>query len=386
MKRNLDSYRRRPAPWLLAALLLWLSGAGGAAVAAAAVPPVAGTPVELPASLVSAGQTPPSPGWQQVNLPAQGSYFWLYVPRGWDGTAALPLVVFLHGSGSKPEPYLDFLFPAAEAVGSLTAVPKSSSGVGWGFGNDEQIVAATVAAAEGMAPVDLARVSVAGHSAGGAYAYLLAYGTVSRYSAVFSMSAPFYPVSQVADPAYRAPIHMYYGTTDPNYTGGSYARLGQQWDALGVPWESDVEAGFGHNYWPPDSMLKGFQFLASKTYGVTCAADAEHLCLQRGRFRVAVSWQDGTGRTGAGSAAPGAVSADSGVLWFFDPSNWEMLVKVLDGCAVNQRVWVFSAATTNVEYTLTVTDTVTHQVRTYHNAAGQNAAAVTDTDAFPACP
>jgi hypothetical protein len=74
------------------------------------------------------------------------------------------------------------------------------------------------------------------------------------------------------------------------------------------------------------------------------------------------------------------------VLWFFDPGNWEMLVKVLDGCALNQRIWVFSAATTNVEYTLTVTDTVTNQVRTYHNPAGQTAAAITDTDAFPSCP
>jgi hypothetical protein len=59
---------------------------------------------------------------------------------------------------------------------------------------------------------------------------------------------------------------------------------------------------------------------------------------------------------------------------------------VLDGCTVNQRVWVFSAATTNVEYTLTVTDTVTNLVRSYHNQANQNAAAVTDTDAFAACP
>jgi predicted esterase len=385
MKRNIDSGRRlRPMLCLLpAVLLLWrLSGAGGAAVAWAAVPPVLAAPVTLPAP--AAGGV--APGWQQVNLQAQGSYFWLYVPPAWDRTTPLPLVVFLHGSGGKPELYLDFLFPAADAVGSLTAVPKSSSDVGWGLGNDEQIVAATVAAAEGMAPVDLTRVSIAGHSAGGAYAYLLAYGTVSHYNAVFSMSAPFYPVSQVTDPAYKAPIHMYYGTTDPNYTGGSYARLGQQWDALQVPWESDVEEGYGHNYWPPDSMRKGFQFLVGKSYGVTCVADATHLCLQRGRFRVAVTWQDGTGRTGAGSVTPAAVSADSGVLWFFDPSNWEMLVKVLDGCAVNQRVWVFSAATTDVEYTLTVTDTVTNQVRSYHNKAGQNAAAVTDTNAFAVCP
>jgi len=62
------------------------------------------------------------------------------------------------------------------------------------------------------------------------------------------------------------------------------------------------------------------------------------------------------------------------------------MVKVLDGCGVNDRFWVFHAATTSVEYTLTVTDTVTGQVRRYENPLGRNAPAVTDTDAFDVCP
>ena len=33
-----------------------------------------------------------------------------------------------------------------------------------------------------------------------------------------------------------------------------------------------------------------------------------------------------------------------------------MLIKVLDGCTVNNRFWVFAAATTNFEYRLRVTD------------------------------
>ncbi|MBV8201729.1 MAG: alpha/beta fold hydrolase [Acidobacteria bacterium] len=384
-----DPARRRPSPSLLAALFLLsklMVGGGSAAGALAPVPPA---PTAPPASADVGASLPASSavarGWQQVSLPATGSYFVLYVPPAWDGTTALPLVVFLHGSGSMPEQYEAFLFPAADAVGCLVAAPKSASPVGWGTGNDDQTVAATVAAVEAMVPVDTGRVGIAGHSAGGAYAYLLAYGTVSHYNAVFSMSAPFYSVGSVADPAYKAPIHMYYGTTDPNYTA-AYPELQQQWNALGVTWESDVEAGFGHNYWPPDSMGKGFQFLASKTYSVTCTPDASHVCLQGARFQVALTWRDGTGRTGVGSAVSGLASPDSTVLWFFDPSNWEMLVKVLDGCAVNQRVWVFAAATTNVEYTLTVTDTVTGKVKTYQNPSGQAAAAITDTDGFTACP
>jgi poly(3-hydroxybutyrate) depolymerase len=364
-------------PRLAGALLLAATTIGGAGPALAAVAVArSGVPA---ASGVTAG-------WQKVSLPAAGSYFELYVPAAWDGTTALPLVVFLHGSQGTPEEYESFLSPAADAVGCFVAAPKSSSDVGWGFGDDDQIVAQTSVMAAGMVPVDPARVSIAGHSAGGAEAYLLAYGTVSHYSAVFSMSAPFYPVGAVADPAYKAPIHMYYGTTDPNYTTyGAYTALQQQWNALGVAWESDVETGWGHNNWPPQSMTLGFQFLVGKTYG-TCAADATHACLQQSRYRVGLTWKDAGGRTGAGSPVPGAVSRDSAVLWFFAPGNWEMLVKVLDGCGLNQRVWVFAAATTDVAYTLTITDTVTGKVKTYQNPAGRAAAAITDTDAFATCP
>ena len=45
--------------------------------------------------------------------------------------------------------------------------------------------------------------------------------------------------------------------------------------------------------------------------------------------------------------------------WFFDPSdeaNFELCLKVLDGTRVNDRFWVFAAATTDVEYTLTIED------------------------------
>lgn len=364
--------RRLAATVLPAALAL--GGAGAAA--AAAVPPGSAAPA---ASEVVRG-------WQKVSMAAVGSYFELYVPPAWDGTTALPLVVFLHGAGANPEVYLSNLAPAAEGAGCAVAAPKSSSDDDWGVGNDDQIIAATSATAASMMPVDPARVSIAGHSAGGAEAYLVAYGSVSRYSAVFTLSAPFYAVSGVADPAYKAPIHMYYGTEDPNYaTDGAYAALQQQWNALGVTWESDIESRWGHDDWPPLSMLLGFRFLVGKTY-VGCAADTTHACLQQGRYRIALTWQDASGRTGVGSPVPGAVSPDSAVLWFFDPTNWEMLVKVLDGCGLNQRVWVFAAATTDVAYTLTVTDTITGNFKTYQNAAGRAAPAITDTDAFATCP
>ncbi len=76
---------------------------------------------------------------------------------------------------------------------------------------------------------------------------------------------------------------------------------------------------------------------------------------------------------------------DSAIFYFFNPSNLELLVKVLDGCLFNDRYWVFFAATTDVEFTLTVTDLETGATKTYHNPYQHPADAVTDTDAFAAC-
>ena len=94
--------------------------------------------------------------------------------------------------------------------------------------------------------------------------------------------------------------------------------------------------------------------------------------------------RDFQGNTGVGRVAP-LGSADSGIFYFFQKDNWELLLKVLDGCGVNERVWVFAAATTDVEYTLEVIDTETGQQVTYSNPLANLAAAVTDTDAFSSC-
>jgi hypothetical protein len=72
-------------------------------------------------------------------------------------------------------------------------------------------------------------------------------------------------------------------------------------------------------------------------------------------------------------------SDDSAVFSFFESSNWELMIKVLDACALNGSFWTFFAATTNVELTITVRDLETGQERVYRNPLGQSADAVTDT-------
>ncbi len=115
-----------------------------------------------------------------------------------------------------------------------------------------------------------------------------------------------------------------------------------------------------------------------------CLPGDTMMCLNDGRFRVEVRWRIFTGLTGSGQVVPGT-STDSGLFWFFHPDNWELLVKVLDGCGFNRHYWVFSAATTDVEYTLRVTDTVTGEMQEYFNPLGVAAPAITDTFAFSGC-
>ena len=98
-----------------------------------------------------------------------------------------------------------------------------------------------------------------------------------------------------------------------------------------------------------------------------------------------MGWKTFVGDAGVASTVP-VVSDDSGLFYFFTPNNWEMLIKVLDGCASTAHYWVFFAATTDVEFVVTVTDTQTGKVRTYFNPQGVSADAVTDTGAFATCP
>ena len=131
----------------------------------------------------------------------------------------------------------------------------------------------------------------------------------------------------------------------------------------------------------PSTARRTFLVTAAEPAG-TCTADAETLCLQDSRYAVTVEWRDGKGGTGSGRVVHAGTN-DSGMFSFFDGANWEVLIKVLDGCAANGRVWVFGGSTTDLGYVIRVEDTVTGAVREYRNEPGTAAAAITDVAAFP---
>ncbi len=114
-----------------------------------------------------------------------------------------------------------------------------------------------------------------------------------------------------------------------------------------------------------------------------CVEDGDTVCLNEGRFRVELQWGSADD---AGAAAAVPLTNDTGYLWFFNADNVEVMVKVLDGCAFNQRYWVFAGGLTDVKVIMTVIDSETGVAATYYNPPGVAFEPVQDQDTFAVCP
>jgi len=139
----------------------------------------------------------------------------------------------------------------------------------------------------------------------------------------------------------------------------------------------------GHN-----GTLQGSATYGFNGTGPSCApaASSTALCLQN-RFLITV--KDRVGAQSNAEAVANVVpvaNPGSGLFWFFSSDNWEVMVKAIDACGLNNRYWIFSAATTNVFYRMDVYDYHTGTQKIYFNYPGPPAPAVTDVNAFATCP
>ncbi|MYB17371.1 MAG: hypothetical protein F4Y16_00010 [Holophagales bacterium] len=113
-----------------------------------------------------------------------------------------------------------------------------------------------------------------------------------------------------------------------------------------------------------------------------CVESSETMCLQDGRYEATLEWTGSDGEVGTARVARPRTS-DSGLFYFFSYNNWEVLLKVLDGCGVNEHHWVYAASATDLGMRLVVRDTVTDQEKTWTKEPGSPAPAITDSGAFP---
>jgi len=111
-----------------------------------------------------------------------------------------------------------------------------------------------------------------------------------------------------------------------------------------------------------------------------CDPDSPALTL-RGGYIVSICYETAKGEVGA-AVDYGLDSEQSGLLYFFDRDNVEVLLKVLDGCGVNGHRWVFVAPVTDLAFNLVVEGPNGHRW-THSNRLGQTADAASDTSAFP---
>lgn len=111
-----------------------------------------------------------------------------------------------------------------------------------------------------------------------------------------------------------------------------------------------------------------------------CVASAQVLCLLDGRVELTATWVDFEGDSGSGQGQLLA-GQTTGYFWFFNPDNVEIVVKVLDGRAINGFFWVFYASLSNVQFSLGVRDLTTGNQAGYFNPLGTFASSA-DVEAF----
>ncbi|HEV3456835.1 MAG TPA: hypothetical protein VHG32_09770 [Thermoanaerobaculia bacterium] len=158
----------------------------------------------------------------------------------------------------------------------------------------------------------------------------------------------------------RTPTVVTYSATSPT------AQLQYKLTSHGAPWTLGVTGSSGT-----------FEF-GDYSLSLQCAKSSPNLILSQGRFLVKVDWQNQfSGASGAGVPVP--ASDSTGFFYFTDPSNYELVVKILK---INGAIKVFYAELTNLHFTITVTDNLTGTVKTYQNTPGDCGAI--DDNAFTA--
>jgi acetyl esterase/lipase len=244
-----DRIRERHVPRLLLTLLL--AGAGGAAGWAHAAAPASPSVAVTTARRATGDQQRQhlfAPTGQQIP-------YRLYVPTTWDGTSALPILLFLHGAGANERTYLDMadgmLRRLAEQHGYIVVSPLGFTPMG-AYGNPLRLPAVfgqSEAAAAQRAAVtpqrrrelalselevitvldivteeygaDRARTFLAGHSMGSGGTWHLAARYPERWRAIAPMSGPFidatsYPFELIR----KLPILLTEGTgAEPSLAG-----------------------------------------------------------------------------------------------------------------------------------------------------------------------
>jgi hypothetical protein len=127
------------------------------------------------------------------------------------------------------------------------------------------------------------------------------------------------------------------------------------------------------------NLLSLTQSASPDTPSTACSSGAETACLLD-HFEARLAFRDSDGQNQAGK--PVTLTPQSAYFTFFNSSNIELMMKLLDGREVNGHYWFFYGSLSNIAYAVTLTDTETGDFQLYCNASG-TFRSVGDTNALP---
>ncbi len=192
----------------------------------------------------------------------QRSYI-LHVPKGYDGSKPVPLVLNFHGHGSNAvqQEYFSLMDGTSDADGFIVAYPEGING-SWNAGvccqftgpttDDVGFARAVVTDIESRTCIDDKRVYSTGMSNGGYLSHLLACKAADVFTAIAPVAGVLgIPPSQ-CNPSRPVPVIEFHGIADPivPYNGG---------DTLGSPSVPDTFKGWAARDGCTGSPVQTFQ-------------------------------------------------------------------------------------------------------------------------------
>ncbi len=219
---------------------------------------------------------------------------------------------------------------------------------------------------------DLGGIAFDRNNAGGVFLFTSTAGCGTNMNAIFDDSS--------ATPANTCPAINNQVMQSSDHQLASFNN-----DPFASNWELEI-----NNNGPSTGSVTDWGFSADLQCTITpggggsCTNSTSQVCLNNSRFKVTMVYQAPNQSPGNGHA--NALTGDTGWFWFFNSANVESIIKVLNGCGVNNHYWVFAAGLTNVRVTITVTDTSNGTFKTYTNPQGTPFAPIQDTGAFATCP
>ena len=93
------------------------------------------------------------------------------------------------------------------------------------------------------------------------------------------------------------------------------------------------------------------------------------MCLVNGRYRVTSHWQNQYAGGAQATLSKAKLTDFTGAFWIADANTYEYMIRIQTGTS-NGRAWISIPTFTDVEFWITVTDTVNGQSKDYHSVPG----------------